>query len=118
MQYIIGSIIEGKVTGIQPYGAFVSLDDGSMGLIHISEISDGFVKDVAQFVSLNEVIKVKVIDADREHQQYRLSLKALNAPSIRKSKHRKAIKKLPSNIIGFKSIEEKLNTWIKEAQND
>ena len=44
MHYKIGEIVEGIITGIQPYGAFVSLDDETCGLIHISEISDGFVK--------------------------------------------------------------------------
>ena len=50
MSYQIGQIVEGKVTGIQSYGAFVSLDPKTSGLIHISEISDGFVRDVGLFV--------------------------------------------------------------------
>ena len=44
MNYQIGNIIEGTVTGIQPYGAFVSLDKETQGLIHVSEIQSGFTK--------------------------------------------------------------------------
>ena len=75
----IGDIVVAKVTGIQPYGAFVSLDEDTTGLIHISEISDGFVRDVHQFVRVGEEVRVKVIDIDEQHHQVRLSLKAVNS---------------------------------------
>ena len=47
MHYLVGQVIEGVVTGIQPYGAFVYLDSETKGLIHISEISQGYVKDLS-----------------------------------------------------------------------
>ncbi|MFI3284270.1 MAG: CvfD/Ygs/GSP13 family RNA-binding post-transcriptional regulator [Erysipelotrichaceae bacterium] len=118
MKYQIGSIVEGMVTGIQAYGAFVKVDEDTMGLVHISEISDGFVKDVSNFVSLNQIVQLKVIDYDDQHQHLRLSLKALNAPSLRKNNRKRKFKKLPDNQIGFNSIEEKMKEWIKEALND
>lgn len=46
MQIVVGSIIEGKVTGVTAYGAFVSLCEGKSGMVHISELSSGYVKDV------------------------------------------------------------------------
>ena len=49
-KYYPGQIVEGVITGIQSYGAFVSLDKYSSGLIHISEISDGFVKEICNIV--------------------------------------------------------------------
>ena len=52
MPYQIGQTVEGKVTGIQPYGAFVMLDRHTSGLIHISEISDGYVRDISRFVKV------------------------------------------------------------------
>lgn len=76
MQYRIGQIVEGTITGIQPYGAFVSLDEETSGLIHISEISEGFVKDVNHFVHVHDRVKVKIIDFDKSTHQARLSLKA------------------------------------------
>ncbi len=75
MQYRIGQIVEGTITGIQPYGAFVSLDEETSGLIHISEISEGFVKDVNHFVHVHDRVKVKIIDFDKSTHQARLSLK-------------------------------------------
>ena len=55
-----GDIVDVKITGIQPYGAFASLPDNSTGLIHISEISDKFVKSIDSFVKVGEFIKVKI----------------------------------------------------------
>ncbi|MEI3291963.1 MAG: S1 RNA-binding domain-containing protein [Thomasclavelia ramosa] len=73
-----GDIIDVKITGIQPYGAFASLPDNSTGLIHISEISDKFVKSIDSFVKVGESIKVKVIDFDQETNHAKLSLKAID----------------------------------------
>ncbi|WP_027364269.1 S1 RNA-binding domain-containing protein [Desulfotruncus alcoholivorax] len=60
----LGEIIEGKVTGITSFGAFVELPDGKTGLVHISEIAEEYVKDINDFLKLNDVVKVKVISVD------------------------------------------------------
>ncbi|WP_331836477.1 S1 RNA-binding domain-containing protein [Erysipelothrix piscisicarius] len=62
-------------------GAFVSIDENTTGLIHISEISDDFVRDIRQFVSQGERIIAKIIDVSEGPHQLRLSLKALNYSS-------------------------------------
>ena len=49
-----GSILTGKVTGIQPYGAFVALDDNTQGLVHISEITHGYVKDINDHLKVGD----------------------------------------------------------------
>lgn len=54
MHYMVGEVVEGVVTGIKPYGAFVYLDSKHNGLIHISEISERFVRDVHTYVKVNE----------------------------------------------------------------
>ena len=64
MKYQSGQVVQGIVTGIKPYGAFVKIDDNTDGLIHISEISDNYVNDVSLFVRQGEKIVVKVIAAD------------------------------------------------------
>lgn len=115
MQYQIGQIVEGTITGIQPYGAFVSLDEETTGLIHISEISDGFVKDVNHFVHMKDLVRVKIIDFDKDTQQARLSLKALHISSFRKERNQRKANRLPVMKIGFESLAEKLDQWIKEA---
>ncbi len=62
----IGEIYEGKVASIMNYGAFVDLAPGVAGLLHVSELSDEFVKDVRKFVNEGEIIKVKVIGIDSQ----------------------------------------------------
>lgn len=60
----IGSIIEGKVTGIAKFGAFVALSEGKSGLVHISEISAGFVTDINEHLKVGDSVKVKVVGLD------------------------------------------------------
>ena len=115
MQYRIGQIVEGTITGIQPYGAFVSLDEETSGLIHISEISEGFVKDVNHFVHVHDRVKVKIIDFDKSTHQARLSLKALHPTAFRKERGRGKASRLPVMKIGFRSLAENLDRWIEEA---
>ena len=57
----IGAVVKGKVTGITKFGAFVEMDGGGTGLCHISEIADGYVKDVNDFLVNNQEVTVKVI---------------------------------------------------------
>lgn len=58
----VGSIVEGKVTGITRFGAFVELGNGETGLVHISEVADVYVKDVNDFVKENDTVRVKVLN--------------------------------------------------------
>lgn len=118
MTYQIGQTVEGKITGIQPYGAFVSLDRNTSGLIHISEISDGYVRDISRFVNVGDIVKVKIIDFDYNTRQARLSLKALQRSRAR-SYHRPINTRrasLPEMKIGFSSIADRLPKWIAEAK--
>lgn len=61
MQLEVGSILEGKVTGITKFGAFVSLPDGKSGLVHISEIANTYVSEVSDYVQDGQTVKVKII---------------------------------------------------------
>lgn len=61
MQPEVGAVLEGKVSGVTKFGAFVNLPGGKSGLVHISEIANTFVSDVEQFVSVGQTVKVKVI---------------------------------------------------------
>ena len=115
--YHVGQIVEGQITGIKPYGAFVSIDAQTSGLIHISELSDGFVKDVELFVKLGEKVKLKVLEVDQEGKQLRLSLKALQSNSRKSRPRMKSIIKLKEKI-GFASLKAQLNDWIKDAQKE
>lgn len=57
----VGDIVEGKVTGIKPFGAFVSLPEGKTGLVHISEVSYEFVQDLSAVLSDGQTVSVKVL---------------------------------------------------------
>jgi len=62
MQLSVGSIVEGRVTGISKFGAFVELPDGRTGLVHISEVAVSFVRDIGDYLSAQDTVRVKVID--------------------------------------------------------
>jgi len=119
MKYQIGDIVEGRITGIQPYGAFVSIDAKTTGLIHISEISDGFVKSISRFVNVGDIVRVKIIDFDPFTKQARLSLKALQKPHARgRRKTNNHHPSLPNGKLGFKTIENNMDEWIEEAKKN
>ena len=82
----VGQIIEVTITGVQAYGAFALLPDGTSGLIHISEISDHFVRNVENFVHMGQKVNVKVLDIDEESHQAKLSLKAIDHSLKRREK--------------------------------
>lgn len=62
----IGVITEGKVTGIAKFGAFVALEEGKSGLVHISEVSTGFVTDINEILKVGDEVKVKVVSIDEK----------------------------------------------------
>jgi predicted RNA-binding protein with RPS1 domain len=113
-QIHIGDIIDVTITGIQPYGAFALLPDHSSGLIHISEISDRFVRSVGNYVSIGETIKVKVIDIDPKTHQAKLSLKAVVKSRRKCRRHRQLIVETPK---GFQPLKEMLPRWISRGIN-
>lgn len=115
MRYLVGDIVEGVITGIQPYGAFVYLDNSHNGLIHISEISESFVRDVHTYVKINQRVRVKILDVDEDGTHFKLSLKALEQKKARSMRKRHLIHELPEMKIGFSSIAERLDSWIEEA---
>jgi S1 RNA binding domain protein len=62
----VGNIIEGRVSGITNFGAFIQLPDGKTGLVHISEIAEEYVKDIKAHLSENQPVKVRVISVDNK----------------------------------------------------
>lgn len=62
MQLEVGMVLEGKVTGITKFGAFVELPGGRTGMVHISEVASTFVKEIRDYVTENQTIKVKILN--------------------------------------------------------
>ncbi len=79
MQLQVGMVLEGKVTGITKFGAFVALPDGKSGLVHISEIANTFVNDVHDYVQDGQTVKVKIIGI-ADDGKINLSIKKAEAP--------------------------------------
>lgn len=113
-KYEEGIIVKGRVTGIQPYGAFISLDDYFNGLIHISEISHGFVRQIDDFVKVGETIDVKILEVDESQHLLKLSIKDIdyrkNSPFNRNRVH------IKETMHGFRNLQKALPEWIKMAK--
>ncbi|MGI5949247.1 S1 RNA-binding domain-containing protein [Peptoniphilus sp.] len=74
MEMSQGDIVEGKVTKLTKFGAFVDLGEGKSGLVHISEVADTFVKDINEYLSEGDEVSVKVLKID-ENGKIALSIK-------------------------------------------
>ena len=79
MEFGVGSILDGKVTGITKFGAFVALPEGRSGLVHISEIAYSYVNEVSDYLKEGQEVKVKVIGIDQTNR-INLSIKKVNDP--------------------------------------
>ena len=104
-KYEKDKIVTGYVTGIEPYGIFVSLDDYYDGLIHISEISSNFVNNVASYANIGETIKMKVLEVNEKSRHVKLSIKNLDYRDKRASM-------IKPTKTGFKTLEKNLPIWI------
>lgn len=113
-QYPIGAVLVGKVTGIQPYGAFVALDEETQGLVHISEIAHGYVKDVRDYLKIGDEVNVKILSVDHESGKISLSIKAVEekSKSIAKQKTESEASR------GFNTLREKLQEWIEQSKHE
>lgn len=105
-KYKIGDIVKGKVTGIENYGVFLLLDDEYTGLIHISEISEKFVRNIFDYVQLDEVINSKILEIDDVNKKMKLTIKNFD--------YRIEDKKEFEDKNGFSPLREKLPKWISE----
>jgi len=76
---VVGEIYDGKVATIMEYGAFVDIAPGISGLVHVSEIAEGFVKDVRKYLNEGDEVKVKLLSKERDGK-LKLSIKQVDAP--------------------------------------
>ena len=98
-----GSIVKGEITAIKPYGAFVKIGNEFDGLIHISEFSDGFVRSIEDYVSLGDVIELKVINITGT--KLSLSFKELHK---RKKRYNITLQE------GFSPLKTELTKWLND----
>ena len=107
--YTVGNIVKGEVTGIEPYGIFIKINDDIDGLIHISEIANKFVSNIKKYVNVGEKIYAKVIDIDLENKRLKLSIKGLNYKEFYHNR------KVNESVRGFSPLQENLERWTRET---
>ena len=115
MNYKIGMIVEGTITGLQPYGAFVSLSETEQGLIHVSEVQAGYTKNIHTLLNVGQKIKVQIIDIDEYTKKISLSIRALESQTQQLNYRRKKYFTNKNKKIGFQTLEEELPDWRDEA---
>ncbi|ASE34700.1 S1 domain-containing post-transcriptional regulator Ygs [Mammaliicoccus sciuri] len=116
-QYKVGQFVKVKVTGIQPYGAFVETPDHVEGLIHISEVMNDYVHNLNQFVSVGQIVKAKIIKVEADGK---LNLSLKDNEYFKRQERKKEKRSVLDEIretekYGFQPLEERLPKWIKQS---
>jgi S1 RNA binding domain protein len=101
----VGDIVEGVVTAVTNFGAFVKLPDGQTGLVHISEVADTFVKNITDFINVNDTVKVKVLQIN---EKGRMDLSVKKAQPARVA--------APAYSPAPQSFEDQLAKFLKDSE--
>ena len=101
----VGNIVKGQITGVTPYGVFVSLEDDYSGLVHISEVSDKFVKDLPMLFNIGDIINVKILEIDEDKREVKLSIKKIDY------KVEESLSRIPETGSGYGLLEKNLGKW-------
>lgn len=108
---VVGSVVKSEVTGIENYGIFVKINEEYTGLIHISEITEKFVKDVNNYAKIGETIYVEIKSIDNDTKKCILSVKGLN---YRIDEN----KKVKESVRGFTPLKQHLPMWIEKKYKE
>lgn len=128
MDLAVGAIVEGKVTGITKFGAFVALPEGKSGMVHISEVAATFVNDIKDFLQEGQQVRVKIINIDQAGR-INLSIKKAQPQEPRPERsgaprqprfqrqgqapHGRTQQKDPANM----SFEDKLKAFMSDSES-
>ena len=118
MNYQVNDIIEGTIINIRPFGAIMIFDDESLGLLHISEIANTFIRNINRYLKIGKTYQVKVIDIE-EDGFLKVSMSKISEEE-KETYRNSQIKRCPINekYIDFSALKEKLPEWIKQAQEE
>lgn len=115
MDFKVGDIIIGKVNQVRPYALFLTFENGQNGLLHISELSDNYIRDIEKYGTVGDEIKVKVISIDPTNGFLRVSYKVI-PESERYNTHNESVHhNAPVDEADFFDLKEKLPEWIKST---
>lgn len=118
MSIEVGSKLNGKVTGITNFGAFVELPGGSTGLVHISEVADNYVKDINEFLNVGDEVLVKVLNVESDGK-IGLSIRKAKetSQSVRPLQRRGSRRESGSNRSQrMMSFEDKMNQFLRDSE--
>ena len=104
----VNNIVKGQITGITGYGVFVSLEDDYTGLVHISEVSNKFVKDLKKLFNIGDIINVKILDIDEDKREVKLSIKKIDY------KVEQELSMIPESGSGFGMLNDNLKNWTNQ----
>ncbi|MCQ2741795.1 MAG: S1 RNA-binding domain-containing protein [Bacilli bacterium] len=111
----VGEIVEGTVVKVYPSYAILLFDDGSTGLLHISELSHSYVHNFSKYVTAGNIYSVKVISVDEEKKDVKVSIKQMSQQDRHRSQEKRRI---DPDEVSFNALKEKLPEWIEEANKE
>ncbi len=123
MDFAVGDICEGKVTGITKFGAFVALPGGKNGMVHISEVANTFVKDIREHLQEKQEVRVKIIKIDKEG---RLNLSIKQAAQVESAPNGQPAYKKPASKAAAPALapktpqeqfEDRLKMFMKDSES-
>lgn len=115
MNYQVGDLIIGKVASVKPYALFLSFDEDVKGLLHISELSDAYIKDIEKYGSVGDEIKVKILSIDDNNGFLRVSYKRVPEEERYSTHVNESRIYLDEGEKDFSILEKNLPIWIKET---
>jgi len=115
MQVDVGTILEGKVTGITNFGAFIQLSNGKTGLVHISEVALAYVKDIKDHLKENDTVKVKVLSVDDKGKVSLSIKKALEDERKANASKPAQVDFTPRNVSGGLGFEDKMKMFMQDS---
>ncbi|EKN70326.1 hypothetical protein BABA_05856 [Neobacillus bataviensis LMG 21833] len=124
MSIEVGSKLQGKVTGITNFGAFVELPNGSTGLVHISEVADNYVKDINDHLKVGDQVEVKVINVEKDGKIGLSIKKAKDRPEPERRQHSNSHSQRPRqgrpndrNNNKGETFESKMSKFLKDSED-
>lgn len=105
----VNDVVKVKITGIQTYGAFATTSDNTDGLIHISEISYGYVKNINDYIKIGDKIYAEVIGYNDSNNQLKLSIRDIDYKNDGAK-----LKRIAETKSGFQPLKDNLDGWIND----
>ena len=125
MEIKVGDLIIGKVNQVRPYALFLTFENGQNGLLHISELSNDFIRDIEKYGTVGDELKVKVLSVDPNNGFLRVSYKSVPEEERYNTHDESKQPTFHFDQADFKDLEAKLPEWIdatlkktKEENND